>query len=226
MVFFGSFEEQRRRIRATLGLKPHERAVKVTGGSASTAADLASLARDFEMARAFFDSYAAIPDGQKDPASANQAFWIAGIIMYGRAFGTGMRHSARASVNVYSDEQRVTHNFVMALRNKYVAHSVNGFEQASVFAILDGYAPDKLAISGVGTQHGSLASVRTEKARLMSSLCDVQLADIGARKGEVERAVMAELLAMGAERVLSLPELGMPAIDESAVSRGRSKSWE
>lgn len=74
-----------------MGLAPNQRAVRVPGGPASQLlADLASLQRDFEMARQFLRHFAELPQDEVEPDSPNQSFWISALTMYGRAFATSI----------------------------------------------------------------------------------------------------------------------------------------
>lgn len=220
----GMNEEARRaRVRRTIGLNDQQRAVKVESESAKTLRDLASLQYDFELSSRFFLQYAEIPDEERDPEAAHQALWIAGVTMYGRAFSKGVRHSARARAEIYSAEQTIAHEFILASRNKFVAHSVNGFEHGNVFAIIEGSTAMDLAVAGVGTQHTRLASLRGSKAHELASLCRVQMSDLTNRSNEVQRIIANELVEQGAAFVLGLEELGMPDIDESRAARDRSR---
>lgn len=55
---------------------------------------------------------------------------IAATVSYARAFSGGVRvHLTQDDLNVLSDEQKTAHNFLLAYRNKHVAHSVNEFEE-------------------------------------------------------------------------------------------------
>lgn len=170
-------------------------------------------------------AFAAIADEDKRPESTHQALWIAAVTLYGRAFSNGMRHVVRPTTDGYSPEQLAAHNYVLAIRNKFVAHSVNGFEQANVFAIVSGDTAETLTISGVGSQHTSLASLRRDRTELLASLCTVQKSSLSARRRQVENAIKEELFAAGPDFVLGLAELGMPDVDDSAVDRGRQPSW-
>lgn len=55
---------------------------------------------------------------------------IAATVSYARAFSGGVRvHLMQDDLNVLSPEQITAHNFLLAYRNKHVAHSVNEFEE-------------------------------------------------------------------------------------------------
>jgi len=219
-------EVGRERVRRVMGLGPGQRVVGVTTGGApiATLADLASLRRDFEMAHQFISTFAGLARSEVESDSPQQALWIAAVTMYGRAFGTtGLRHSARASAEIYNADDRAAHDYLIAMRNKYIAHSVNAFEQAAVFAIISGDSADELHLEGVGTQHSSLARLSRARALQIATMCERQLEDIDCRLTEAQAEVATELTKRGPEFILSLDELGMMTVDESAVNRGRSR---
>lgn len=217
-----SAEDGRERVRRVMGLAPNQRAVRVPGGPASELlADLASLRRDFEMAHQFLRHFAELPQDEVEPDSPNQSFWISALTMYGRAFAKGRRHAARATPDVYDDSDLEAHRFLIDIRNKFVAHSVNAFEQAAIFAIIADSPDGGFTVQGAGSQHSSFARLSRKRALQVSKMCEVQLADIDARMATAQKAVMAEVRDLGEERISRLPELGMVRIDESAVGRDR-----
>lgn len=215
----------RERVRAVMGLPPGQRVVKVSGGAATaTLADLASLHRDFEMAHQFISAFADLPKSEVEPGSPHQALWIAAVTMYGRAFSTtGLRHSARPTAELYNDDDLAAHQYLIAMRNKYIAHSVNAFEQAAIFAIIRGETAETLQVEGIGTQHASLARLSRTRALQIAKMCEAQMAEIDSRMAGVRTAIKAELTASGADHILGLEELGMVRVDQSAVDRSRRR---
>lgn len=62
-----------------------------------------------------------------------EALSTAACVAYARCFLSGVRQSLDAEeLNATDPALRATHEFVLALRNKHVAHSVNAFERNSV----------------------------------------------------------------------------------------------
>ncbi|MFE7844569.1 hypothetical protein ACFUTX_05155 [Microbacterium sp. NPDC057407] len=217
-----SAEDGRERVRRLMGLAPNQRAVRVPGGPAcELLADLASLQRDFEMARQFLRHFAELAQDEVEPDSPNQSFWISALTMYGRAFAKGRRHAARATPDIYDDSDLEAHRFLIDIRNKFIAHSANAFEQAAIFAIIADSSDGGFTVQGAGSQHSSFARLSRKRALQVSKMCEVQLADIDARMATARNAVMAEVRDLGEERISRLPELGMVRIDESAVGRDR-----
>jgi hypothetical protein len=74
-----------------------------------------------------------------------RALWVAAVVWYARCFTGGRRTSRVAAglVDALSDEARATHKYVLALRNRHMAHSINVFEQV-IAGVRLGPAPDYL----------------------------------------------------------------------------------
>ena len=55
---------------------------------------------------------------------------IAATVMYSRPFSGGVRHRlGEEDLKILSSEQRASHHYLRAYRDKHVAHSVNAFEE-------------------------------------------------------------------------------------------------
>lgn len=217
-----SAEDDRERVRRVMGLAPNQRAVRAPGGpSSELLADLASLRRDFEMAHQFLRHFAELPQHEVEPDSPNQSFWISALTLYGRAFAKGRRHAARATPDIYNDSDLEAHRFLIDIRNKFIAHSVNAFEQAAIFAIIADSPDGGFKVLGAGSQHSSFARLSRRRALQVSKMCSIQMEDIDARMATAQKAVMAEVSGLSEERISRLQELGMVRIDESAVGRDR-----
>jgi len=102
---------------------------------AQVLADYTSIDFDLRTAR---DFATAILEEIQKPApnwSLSDPFMVATIIRYARAFSMGVRlklHEEAASV--LTDQQRANHNHFMHVRDKYIAHSVNAFEESEPVA--------------------------------------------------------------------------------------------
>ncbi|MEV7767854.1 hypothetical protein [Microbacterium sp. NPDC086615] len=218
----GPSKADRERVRAVMGLPPGQRVVQVPNSTlVARLADLTSLHRDFQMARQFISAFADLGRYEVEPDSPNQALWMTAVVMYARAFANGVRHAARPDVTVFDDEDRAAHDYLIAMRNKFIAHSVNAFEQVSPFAVISGEAEETFKVVGVGTQLGMFARMSRAGALRLASLCDIQMTEINGRIEIARNEIKKELTRRGPRYVLGLPELGMVRVDESAVSRSR-----
>jgi len=82
-----------------------------------------------------------LPDG--DPIDWLDKSWLSGeisfaaVIKYGRTFGSGTRLSIpRSWITRLTPEYQDKHRYFKDLRDKFIAHSVNAFEDNQVFAYL------------------------------------------------------------------------------------------
>jgi hypothetical protein len=61
-----------------------------------------------------------------------EALSAAACVKYARCFVSGVRSSLDPKLLQADDELRMTHDFVLELRNKHIGHSVNSFEVNSI----------------------------------------------------------------------------------------------
>jgi len=212
---------RRGRAVEVLALDRGERVVQVDTASSAQLRDLASLQVDFSLALRFLETYLSTEDAERSVESADEALWIAAMTMYGRAFANGRRHHAQPRLEILSDAQLEAHEYVVDARNKFIAHSVNAFDQAAVFAILIGDSPATVGIRGVGVQQTNLRTLSSRGAGDLADLCRVQIADIESRMEVARSAVAEELRQLGPEHALRLPPLRDVAIDQTRVRGAR-----
>jgi hypothetical protein len=102
---------------------------------AQALADYTSIAFDLRTACDF--AIAMLEENQK-PApnfSLCDPFMVATIIRYASAFSGGVRLKFHeAAVSVLTEQQRANHAHFMHVRDKYIAHSVNAFEESEPVA--------------------------------------------------------------------------------------------
>lgn len=119
----------------------------VTLPIAARLADLAGIKADLERVAAYCERMVARYSGAhlaKTPFDIVgfttpidfddwEALSTATAVAYGRCFATGVRGRLNSLVPEMPDQPlRELHDFLIALRNKHVAHSVNAFEENSV----------------------------------------------------------------------------------------------
>lgn len=198
------------------------RVVEVDTKSSARVRDLASLRRDLELATVFAQAF--IDRGASRPPSerfADDALWMSALVMYGRAFGSSVRNSERLSDECFDDNERVTHRFLLDLRDKYVAHAVNNYEHTVVLAYLTDSAFESRKVSRVGQMHVELIPLDAEQLESLIDLCDKQISLINRRLVKAHIEVSAELEDLGLDRVYALPDLTPPEIDPSRVAKRR-----
>lgn len=198
------------------------RVVSVETASSQKLRDLASYRRDLELAKYFVDAYMAADfDMEATARVPEDAFWMAAITLYGRAFGSGVRLADRPSHDVLTKDQRTAHQYFVDLRNKYVAHSVNDFEQTMVIAYLTNSAFAAPAIARVGQQFIHVPHLDQEESHALAELCTVHIRDLSRRIKKLHRAVADELAEQGLDAVYAQPDLALPSLRPEAVAKRR-----
>jgi hypothetical protein len=109
--------------------------VELDLAAATNLADLTGIEYDLQTAHKFAQVF--LVDCEKQPPNATllDALMTAIIVRYARPFATGVR--LRLGVDalaIFTPEQRRKHDDLSAIRDKYVAHSVNAFEESRPIA--------------------------------------------------------------------------------------------
>lgn len=204
-------------------LEPGERRVVVSTPAATELRDLASLRRDFALAHAFLEFYLASDiEGDGSTPSPLDALWISAVTMYGRGFSTGRRHAAHARTEHLTEAETVDHKYFIDLRNKYIAHAVNGFEKTVVFADLSNRDISPAGIHQIGESHSSLFRLARTPAEELKHLCEQQIASVTRLIEQLHVDIGQELVALGIDTVYALPEFEPPTLDGSNPRSQRS----
>jgi len=87
-----------------------------------------------------------------------EALTTAALVRYARSFTSGVRQRLPDSIiNTLSEEQLTDHKWFINLRDKYIAHSVNAFEENHVVAYL---VPEEVG-------HRRVSSISVQQSRLL-----------------------------------------------------------
>lgn len=201
---------------------PNEFRVVLSSDTARHLQDVASYDRDLRLAAAYMDHYTrADIDQDNSFGSPLDALWTSALVMYGRAFATGVRSAPKPRLDHLTSDQTELHEYLIDVRNKYVAHSANGFEQSVVVAFLFDDDHGRRALSGVAVEHTSLSRISRDSAREFTALCEVHLTDLRRRAQDLTGRVVREVLSMGADQASALPRYEELKIDQNAVRKRR-----
>ena len=121
-----------------------------------------------------------------------EAIGIACIITYARCFKSGNREKAIMSSldSSIPDEFRPHHNELLDIRDKHVAHPVNGMEEGEARAYFDSRQLDQ-GIIEVTPGHTSYFTLSAANAQKLFELCSLQLSMIDFQlKCEQQRLTM------------------------------------
>lgn len=201
---------------------PGYRVVAVDTESCDRVRDLASLRRDLELAKLFAETYtdraSSRPAGER---FADDAMWMAALVMYGRAFGSSVRTSERLSDDWLEERERTSHRYLLDLRNKFVAHAVNNFEHTVVIAYLANSAFERRNVSRLGQMHAEIIPLSEEQLAGMIDLCNRYVVHVNRRIRTALSEVAIELETLGLDGIYALPDLGPPEVDVARVTKRR-----
>ena len=201
---------------------PDEFRVEVSTDSARELNDIASYERDLRLAAGYLHHYLDSDiEGDRDFGSPLDALWTAAFVLYGRVFATGVRSTAKPNLDQLSPDELELHGYIIAVRNKYIAHSANGFERSQTVAFLVELESGKRAITGTAVEHISLSRISRESAERFSALCDLHIHGLRERARALTNKVTQELIDMGGDLAFSLPRYRKPSIDQNAVKKQR-----
>lgn len=117
------------------------------------------------------------PDEPLMGSTLQEALCSAAIIRYGRSF-TSSRVRAKVPQNIIASlpvEQQEIHEYFKNLRNKWIAHSENDFEENTVRAYLTPEERGPRKISQIGVQHAHVTCLgREDISRLKNLAAEVR----------------------------------------------------
>lgn len=201
---------------------PDEFRVVITSELSRELNDISSYDRDLRLAARYLRHYLDSDiEGDRDFGSPLDALWTAAFVLYGRVFATGVRTAAKPSVDDLTSDDRQLHEYIIDVRNKFVAHSANGFEQSQTVAFLVELEDGKRAMTGTAVEHTSLSRIARESAERFADLCDTHTQGLATRARKLTDKLTQELVRMGGDDVFGLPRYAMPEIDQSAVKKRR-----
>ncbi|MEJ3403931.1 hypothetical protein WDJ51_04240 [Rathayibacter sp. YIM 133350] len=151
--------------------------------------------------------------------AVQDALWMSAIILYARCFNVGVRQRLdTTALDAVPGRPREVHQHFLDLRDKFLAHSVNIYEQTPVLAIIDLVNND---VERIGTIHAWANPMNEIGARHL-----LQLAQAFVVAGERQRSILdqqvgREALALTSDEVGRLPDLQMMTPTVARASRRR-----
>jgi hypothetical protein len=151
-------------------------------------ADLMSRVNDLKKCIKYCELHLGLRDDPNVPQELKDAVGEAALMSYGRAFSNDQRKAGALDLGVLDaleGDPHAVHQHFMQLRNKYLAHSDNAYEDALVGFSLAEY-PDGRSITGVHTVLLTTNDFRgaedlTILAQTLARGADVSLHDLKAR---------------------------------------------
>jgi hypothetical protein len=119
-----------------------------------------------------------------------EAFTFALIMKYGRAHNTGERRSIpKKWIDELADEYQNDHNKFMALRNRYVAHSVNDFEENYAQVYIKNITSEQPEFNQVSVMHKRVVGISTDDVNKLACLSKILIAKIELQMKEEKNRV-------------------------------------
>lgn len=182
--------------------------VELTLPSARLLADQVSLVQDLRFVAACCDRLS--EEGLEAGEVTAQALWSAALIGYARSFATGKRIARLTEADLLATglEGEVVefHRFVLGLRDKHVAHSVNPFEQVKVGAVLTNDSLPR-AVQGVVMLSTRQVLGDDTAVRQLAGLAQAIIAVLNERAKEQCDLVLAETQGLDIDTLYALPPM-------------------
>jgi len=137
-------------------------------------ADYTSIEHDLKSSRNFAELY--LTEYPKiGSTDLVDALMVAMIIRYARSFQGGVRSHLPKPAGILTKEQIIQHEFFMAVRDKYIAHSVNSYEECQLVARYWDHKVQTEGINEVGCIYTRVAGLSEQDARDIIGLVDTWL---------------------------------------------------
>jgi hypothetical protein len=110
--------------------------VNISLPEAKRLADLHGIEFDLNACHRYCQKYIKLSSDNFQPIEEGQhleCFSVYIFVKYGRCFGGGVRVGVEKEiVKIFTEDERNLHTLIIDIRNKYIAHSVNNFEDHKV----------------------------------------------------------------------------------------------
>lgn len=197
--------------------------------SAQVFADQLSIIQDLRFVQACCGRLLSILAQAEDERDVVllKALWSSAMVAYARCFSSGKRFGlSKSDVESLPLEGEVTefHTWLIDMRNKHVAHSVNPFEIVKVGAVLS--PPDRPQRQVEGVAALSMNYILPDEAgvRQLGSLA-VALTNQTREKARIQESkVLADARKLNIDELCALQSLRTYAPPPDAAARPRSKT--
>jgi hypothetical protein len=117
---------------------------------------------------------------------------VAMIIRYARSFGRDVRKSKLPKLaDILTKEQIAWHEFFITLRNKYIAHSDNAYEESQLVARFWDHKVQTEGINEVGCIHTRVSGLSEQDAHHIIGLIDTWLEHVAKKLRDEKEKLLA-----------------------------------
>jgi hypothetical protein len=135
-------------------------------------ADLTGVENDLRSAEEICDRFVAESERKPTDYGLLEVLCAAAIVRYGRTFPSGVRSGVTAELIERLDpDQQECHRYFKDLRDKWIAHSVNAFEENEVTAWLMPPERGPLGVTSISVRQHRVSSLSSEAIQALKSLC-------------------------------------------------------
>lgn len=171
---------------------------------AALVADLHGIATDLQRAQEFAKLLIAQFTNETTNWQLVEPLSIAIAITYARAFSGGVRHHlGEDDLKVLTTEQRESHEFLRAYRDKHIAHSVNEFEENIARGNYCKERVETEGITSIGYGGGRLISLSGKEAQAVIEITTALKVHIRNQIEEEEARLLPIVRAMPLKEVLA-----------------------
>ncbi len=150
---------------------------------------------------------------------------VAACIAYARCFVSGVRQSLDATLLQAADaELRMTHEVVMHLRHRHIAHSVNSFEENSVTVHVEDFFRSSAEVCSAVPRHTRQSGLSFDMPEKLTRLAQWWEANVRAEMAQETQRVLQLAQAMTLDQIRSFGSLKSASSEERLSRVGKRRS--
>lgn len=149
-------------------------------------ADLNGVSYDLELVSSICERYLQTDyTASSDDLLVAQSLFVSAVVTYGRTLGSGVRSGVtREQIDQLSEPLQLRHQYFKDIRDKFVAHSVNAFEENCVKLYLTPAERGERSVSSIGLGHSRVATLSHKD---LAELQELVAAVLGIVKEEMDK---------------------------------------
>jgi hypothetical protein len=209
--------------------KDGARVVIVQSALATRIADLTSRLNDMKTVSRYCARYVSMADDPNAPEELKDALFEATLIRYGRAFANDVRQQGQLKLKALEilpgDPQSVHHHF-LSIRNKFIAHSENPYEDVVVGVTLAEY-PHPRGVTGAQVTHVSANKFMVEGAEFLGRMAEAFVSWGMPIAAKLQSELAHEAQQLDIDVVYALPDATytMPHPEQASERRTRPQDY-
>ncbi len=187
-------------------------------------ADLAGISRDLETTIAFCDILTELLETRQGNQVLLEAVFAAALVRYIRPFSKGVRAKIPDCIlSSLPPDLSKFHELVKNLRDKYIAHSVNAFEENQVVAYLRAEEGGPPRVDSISVQETRLNCLAQGDIKKLKELCNAVKHHVSALRAKEESRLLELARHIPVENLYS--QVDPPAQDSTMkdVRQGRKR---